>query len=915
MKVSHWNQLAKTTSAWALCAAVAAVLAACGGANSSADDAEASAAGQSEASADGNDVKVRASSLRTMKIDYSAKRSGYFVDAQLGNDANPGSAAAPWRTLARLSGVTLLRGETIYLRCGSVWRESLVLGARQLVDGAKITSYGANCTDDNKPRITGADLFSGGWTKTGSLWSKPIPAGTPKLAGLFVNGVPMRVAQWPNHGGVGREYALTLTTASRSHYTVQPSAAERVVLNGKDLLNATVQVRTEPWFIEALKVNVLDATGLKLATPSVHPIDGGDGYVLQDKKWMLDAPGEYFHDVANGVLYVVAPDSVTQADLNVATVEGVTRSVALEVSGRAVLTLSQLAVDKSSQDGVVVNHAPGALLEGVDASNNLGAGVRFNLMTAPLAPVRGASIRSGRYTGNGNAGIDAGNAPNVDVVGNTVTQTGMSQAAWSNAGIVSGDGAWVEGNLVDSSAFRGLLFSPFGGARISKNTFSAYCLRLADCAAVYTVTPGSRSGNTQESLVENNRITSSVLNVEGTSGGHILAGIYLDDLTSRVTVRGNVLSGMPIGVLLHNASGNVVESNKVWLTTQAALFASMDRTDGADLMTGNVVRLNQLAPAASVAGAFPALPQITYSKAIRFFHALHGTASLSSGSNLFTGNQIVAFSGSPGYVADVGSSTSSAWLQQSQWTAINPGELISPPAGISFDVYRATLGAELIAGGDFEAGVGNWTSWFSSAGSGGKATLVNGASGCLRQCMSMVSGQANDRLASPHFQMAVGTQYLVSFTAAFSGAGDIGHPDIARPGTPFESFIDSSGLRSSNTTLTGRAGDVIRYEAFFTASSNDAARINLRVYTPGVPVAFDSVSLRPVTGYQVSNFSDWGAVVSAPQQSSRQVSCGELGWASGCVAVDADGNSVAMPTTLAAGASKLLLWANSPWRR
>jgi len=79
-------------------------------------------------------------------------------------------------------------------------------------------------------------------------------------------------------------------------------------------------------------------------------------------------------------------------------------------------------------------------------------------------------------------------------------------------------------------------------------------------------------------------------------------------------------------------------------------------------------------------------------------------------------------------------------------------------------------------------------------------------------------------------------------------------------------------------------------------------------------VAFDSVSLRPVTGYTVSNFVNWGAVVAAPAESAVTVGCSDLGWASNCTAIDVDGGAVTLPLLVPAGASRLLLWANSSWR-
>ena len=844
----------------------------------------------------------------------TAPGKGYFVDAGAGNDGNLGSFEAPWKSLARLNAVTLIAGESIYLRCGSVWREPLALGRTQLIDGSAVSAYGTNCSGSNKPRISAADDFSGAWTKTGNVWSRRVALGTSKIQALSVNGTLLRVAQWPNFKGVGHEYALAGSGAGGpSKNTLPLTPADRAALADKDLSRATVQLRTEPWVIEARVVDKLDAAGLKLTSSTTYPIDTGDGYVLQDKLWMLDAPGEFFHDAALGMLYVYPSTAAAQLDFNAAVVEATVRDVAVVVGGRSNLKLKDLSVDMARTDGLTLNEAPGAVVDGVDASNNLWAGVRVNLHLTPAAPARGVTIRNGVYAFNGLAGIDAAGAPNADVVSNTVKGTGMMHAGWPEAGIVLGDGGLVQGNVIEQSAFRGIVFSGLGGTRVVANALSGYCLRLADCAAIYTFSGGDQTSAAQAATVEGNRVSGATPNLEGNAGGQLVAGIYLDDKSRGISVRNNVLTGMPIGIFLHNASNNLVEGNKVWLTTDTSLLFSMDNS-ATDLGKGNVFRANQLAPSSWMTGAFPALPQLTSSLAIRFIHAIDGRASLSKGANTFSGNQVVAFNGDTNAIADAGYSASTGWLSARQWAALNPGEG-APSAPATFATHRSTLGAELLGGGGFDDGLGSWTSYFAPVAVPGAATAVAGATGCTGPCVRMLAGSLNDRLSSPLFRMTPGAQYVISFAASFEGIGDIAHPDIARPDTPYESFIDPQGLKVTSTTLSGRGGDVIRYEAFFTASSNDQARVNLRVATLGVPVNYDSVSLRQVTGYEVSKFSDWGAVVAAPLDTAKTVACADLAWPSNCVVLDIDGNAVAMPLSLAAGTNRLLLLANSSWRR
>ncbi|MGZ7204905.1 right-handed parallel beta-helix repeat-containing protein, partial [Streptococcus pyogenes] len=79
-----------------------------------------------------------------------------------------------------------------------------------------------------------------------------------------------------------------------------------------------------------------------------------------------------------------------------------------------------------------------------------------------------------------------------------------------------------------------------------------------------------------------------------------------------VTARGNTVSGMPFGIKLRNGSNNLIESNRIWMPTKAALYAVNDQTDR-DYLTGNVFRTNQIVPVKSGVNQFPALPSFSES--------------------------------------------------------------------------------------------------------------------------------------------------------------------------------------------------------------------------------------------------------------------------------------------------------------
>ena len=842
---------------------------------------------------------------------------GIFIDRLNGSDSNPGTFALPWKNLSKLLAARLTQGQSIYLACGATWRESIALSQTQLVSGITVTGYGPSCATA-KPTISGADDLSSGWAKQGTVWSRRLPVGTPKVTRLFVNGVPLRTAQWPNFGGVGREYAAAQAASPVSSTALRQSTADAAALAGRDVVGATMRVRSTPWQIDTGVVLAYASDTITLAKATTYPMGAGNGYVLQDKLWMLDAAGEFFHDTASGTLYVYPPDTATQVDLNTALVEGSVRNTVLSVSGVSGITLRGLALIMSQGDGLSVMEAPGLVADQIDASHNGAAGIRVGLSVTP-ATGRGGTFKNSTMTDNWINGIYSWNAVNVDVIGNTIVDTGMlATAGGAMAAIMSGPGAVVNQNLIQRAGYHGIFYSGTGGSNITNNVIEGYCARLSDCAGIYTwnsATLAARNTLNQASLVQGNTVLTAAANMDGAQGGagaEVVAGIYLDNLTSNAVVQSNMLYGMPTGIVLHNSSSNTVSGNRVWMTTSAGLWATMDHTE-ADLMTGNSVTGNQFAPASSASGTWPAIPALTTSKALSYWNRLTGSTPTSVGTNNFSRNEVVYLQGTAPAVARIVASTGTKDYTANSWTAIAAGDMaLRAPA--KFAPWTLTTGLELVTGGKFDTGLGSWTSWFWSGASGGSARATTAGTGCTGTCILFNGASVYDALMSPAFTMATGTPHMVSYTAGFRTAGSVAPPNINSMTNAATTMIGAAGL-STQSLLSGSTGDVMSFSAFFMPAAATAARINLSVSTPGLSVAFDDVSVRAVTAYTMAKTADWMAVAYAPPSATKTVNCSDLGWPVGCTVLDIDGAAVALPLILSASTGKLLLRADASWRR
>ena len=86
--------------------------------------------------------------------------TNYYFDATNGNDSGAGTQADPFKTLAKLDLLTLNAGDTVYLKKGEIWYESVTPNTNG-TSGAPVTfdAYGSG----DLPIISGANFINGTW--------------------------------------------------------------------------------------------------------------------------------------------------------------------------------------------------------------------------------------------------------------------------------------------------------------------------------------------------------------------------------------------------------------------------------------------------------------------------------------------------------------------------------------------------------------------------------------------------------------------------------------------------------------------------------------------------------------------------------------------------------------------------------
>lgn len=835
--------------------------------------------------------------------------TSYYVDIATGNDNNPGTIEAPWRTLAKASSAPLKTGDALLLRCGSVWRDSLEINSTTAKDGGFLIGGYGDCSGDRRPIIRASDWVPlDNWTlesNSGQPVYKRVWTGAP-IKHVFVNGLPVLAARYPNFKAIGQEFALASSNASTSSFKVRP--ADLQVLAGRDIVGAVIHVRTLQWLFDTAKVAAFDpTTGLvtldrKLSTA----IREGAGYILEGKRWMVDGPNEWFFDEATREFVVWTPTGASPA-AGVG-LEAVTRDYGLTVRWLKGVRVERIRTEYQAQDGIRVIETPDSVINDVAVVHPYELGV--SVLTSPRTVVSNSSI-----TGAGRRAIVSRDSPSARIVANQVVDTGgFGRSDDTEAAIaVYGENTLVSGNYVLRSGSVGIHFQNLPGVIVENNSVYQPCLRLADCAGIYTWTSTSTlppaTSYTARAMVRNNAVVRSFSNTEGcgTACDNLATAYYLDEMTSGVTLQGNIASDVEIGIALHNAHFNIIDSNVVRGASFASIRAIQTRSLNA-VFTGNRFQNNSLVSerTMTLSGGLPADQRRTH--AFYWFHPSNPQSMYNTNGNVVSGNRVLTTQQNSEATWGLATWTTNVTLTSAEWRAAAPTD--TTVRRITYRPLVASTEGNLVPNGSFDPALGAWSTYFDPAATGGSFSMGKFSACGTANCGRHVAASSGDQLLSSGFKMnATANQNLYVFRmTAVGGASDgVRTAGIRRGTSPWDNY----GL--SVKSINVPAGQTVEVEQFFLAKSGDTGVLDLRS-SVGTDSYTRSVSVSRVTGIEFQDRTKLMSTVINPTTSPLSFPCVALKLST-CDAVDEQGNRVSWPLVVPARSS-LLVYAQDPkWRQ
>ena len=588
-----------------------------------------------------------------------------------------------------------------------------------------------------------------------------LTAALTNVRGVFDSGKAINVAHHPNrgHNPLNPQSLFYAIAADADQVSIAASGTGSSYLaTGTDLSASTltaitpgtgIRIRTNGWTISDRKITSVAGLRLHFDSPTPAPLKKDWGYFLYGQRWMLDEPGEWHFDAATKTVSVWMADNAHP---------GNRISVGQSVPGIEASNLSHIRIDglaiRNVGTGVHMPQATNIVLHNLTISDTLGSGMS-TLLSKDSGIENSQIIRTlGDAISASPIGLDSDrfHAYNNLIIDSSVqSKNGIvsSLPVPARVAIEAGRSAIIRGNRIYGTAYIGIL--PSSNSLVSGNHIENTCLVLDDCGAIYTW--GSGHGGT---IIENNTIHHVVGGALGKPAnlGNLAQGIYLDELSAGIIIRGNTIVDANDGIHLHNAANNRVENNTlygnrrhhVWLQ-EGSNRLSTDGDIHSNLVFGN--RLFSTSTASAIR------------------HETHLPKTNTDRFASYDRNRYFTFLW-PTIATESWSSGTTAYTLPKWKTAVTSTNLPRNLDPTASEVNSATLGyaafrtlrANVVPNGNFSLGVAGWGNWNQIAPRG--QWVLEQCTPAIN-CLRYTAGASESLVNSPNFSVQQDQWYKISF--------------------------------------------------------------------------------------------------------------------------------------------------------
>lgn len=355
------------------------------------------------------------------------------------------------------------------------------------------------------------------------------------------------------------------------------------------------------WWQTIVGVDKIDPTTKLVHLPGDLPytIEPGRRYFLQNALEMLDAPGEWYHDLATQTLYLWPPAPLaSNTPVTLPTAETVISATDLKHA-----VFIGLNIESSAGDGVVLKNCTDVLFARATVRNTYGFGVIVE--GGQSVRIRGNDIYA---TGKGGITLNGGDRKtltpgNHEAVNNHIHHYAQIFNTYNCGVNIGGVGNRIQHNNIHDAPHIGILLTG-NDHLIEYNDIHHVCLEGADNGGFYMGRDWTQRGN----VIRYNKfhdiygfgLGSLATNAEGKyryEAPHQAWGVYLDDCSSGTEIYGNIFYRVPLaGVMIGGGRDNHVHNNIFAECTPALHIDDRWDTYPWDLMRERLEAMNYTQP-------------------------------------------------------------------------------------------------------------------------------------------------------------------------------------------------------------------------------------------------------------------------------------------------------------------------------
>ena len=481
----------------------------------------------------------------------------YFI-ASNGNDANDGrSDASPFLSLSKINSISLRAGDVVLFRRGDTFQGTLQLSqSGSSTNPIVIDAYGSG----NKPVLAGSVTVNS-WTNIGNnVWQATCSACGSRVTGLYRDNTSLPLGRYPNLDASNRGYLTVQSHSGKTQLTSQQSLATN--WTGGEAVFRPVQ-----WILNRAAITGQNGNTLTLDGSGNYDISDNWGYFIQNHPGTLDQTGEWYYNPGNKTIQLYD----NQSNPNNQTIKATAFAQAVTIANASYITIRNIQIMQALATNLLITNGSNLIVTSNDITQAGEDGVLIQGSGQQLL------LENNLIDDINNNGVSISAYQNVTFRGNTVRRIGLIPGRGK-----SGDGNYVgfqsnttantliENNVLDNIGYVALNFST--GTTIQHNQISNFCLTKSDGSGLY-----SWNGNHQtlsDIHILSNIVYNGIGATEGTPGGTYSGanGIYLDDCTNNMEVRGNsVYNCKGYGFYLHGSSNITLTENTAYNNSEGQL--------------------------------------------------------------------------------------------------------------------------------------------------------------------------------------------------------------------------------------------------------------------------------------------------------------------------------------------------------